>query len=538
MYDYNIYKLPLDKSDEFKDHLEERKFEEILLKQESIPKDSKFDFTLMFCDKDNKKGSPWISSLSSFTQIELSKELKTYGAALICKSESSCYVISYGNAHFYLSSFCDYNFGIKVAERLIKLDSIKAQQNVSHGGKLSKTHIDYLSGSTLSYRGGEIPTFVRGLSVNEELWGTYINCATSVQFKWEEKPLEIGDKLEKLDEILKITVDDGKAIPRLIALDKNNDSEKINSLFQSLAKSIDEFDVSKSTDSMVNVPSFYMVGTKLIQNDSVKFKISCNRKTEKYDGELSIEALKSYIKEKNIDIYAEIQNIKISVEYGNDSWTPLKSITEYLEFITGENFCLRNGKWCTFNDAYINQVIRDVNRIEFINHVSDEWTFNKSDLIKYAKIKDIFKDSKKQPYETYYNNKLKDILEAKIIHPTTMPLDDTENKRYRYEVCDLIKNDEMYFVKIGSPSNFAYAIDQAMLTLSKIANGYGKVKLPDGTYSKPTKFHLVLVFENRVNLISQWKDIYSMNFLIHLSELKFNLNSTDISLIVDFAYEF
>jgi hypothetical protein len=96
----------------------------------------------------------------------------------------------------------------------------------------------------------------------------------------------------------------------------------------------------------------------------------------------------------------------------------------------------------------------------------------------------------------------------------------------------------MYFVKIGSPSNFAYAIDQAMLTLSKIANGYGKVKLPDGTYSKPTKFHLVLVFENRVNLISQWKDIYSMNFLIHLSELKFNLNSTDISLIVDFAYEF
>lgn len=130
------------------------------------------------------------------------------------------------------------------------------------------------------------------------------------------------------------------------------------------------------------------------------------------------------------------------------------------------------------------------------------------------------------------------MLNGNMIHPTTVPVDETANRRYRYEVCDCTVGSGMYFVKIGAPADFAYAVDQAMFTLSKIQNGYGKIKLPSEELFEPTEFHLVLVNDKRKTLINEWKDVYSINFLIHLSELKQSLNSMNISLVVDFVYNF
>ncbi len=534
-YDYNIYRIDIQKTDEFKEFLIERQFEEIPLKDSTLYEPSGFSFELMFCDKDNKKGSPWVRLLSECSEWDLTQELKIYGAALICKNTTSCFIVSYGNAHFYLSNYCDYNFGIQIAERLLNLESVKAQQNISHGGKLSKTHIDYLSGTTLAYRGGEIPTYIKGSTINDKIWGKSINCGISAQFKWEEKPLALGKKLTLLEEAL--NTEATISLPRLIALDDDNDSDKINELFNLLSKAIDEYNSETSKFSFINVPSFYLIGTKIIQNDSIKFKLTCDRKHSEYDGELSIAAIQNFLSEKNLDIYTSVRNIKLSVEYGNDQWTPYKPLTEYLEFITEDNFCLRNGRWCSFNNSYIEQVFRDVSKVTFVNHKESDWSFSKEELISYAKEIGIFSNGALQPYETYYNCKLSNFLNAVLIHPTTMPIDETANRRYKYEVCDFIADNNMYFVKIGSPSNFAYAVDQASLTLSKLQSGNGKIKLSDNNEISPREFHLVLVCEGRKTMIEKWSDVYSINFLIHIVDLKQSLNNMNIALIVDFVYD-
>lgn len=534
-YDYNIYRIGIQKADEFKEFLIERRFEEIPLKDSMLFEPNGFSFELMFCDKENKKGSPWVRLLSECSEYDLTQQLKIYGAALICRNTTSCFVVSYGNAHFYLGNYCDYNFGIQIAERLLNLESVKAQQNVSHGGKLSKTHIDYLSGTTLAYRGGEIPTYIKGSTINEEKWGKSINCGISAQFEWEEKPLALGKKLTSLEEAL--NTEATISLPRLIALDDDNDSDKINELFNLLSKAIDEYDAETSRFSFINVPSFYLVGTKIIQNDSIKFKLTCDRKHSEYDGELSIAAIQNFLSEKNLDIYTSVRNIKLSVEYGNDQWTPYKPLTEYLEFITEDNFCLRNGRWCSFNNSYIEQVFRDVSKVDLINHTDSDWGFSKEELISYAKEIGIFSNGYSQPYETYYNYKLSNLLNAVLIHPTTMPVDESANRRYKYEVCDFVADNNMYFVKIGNPSNFAYAVDQASLTLSKIQSGNGKIKLPNDNEISPQEFHLVLVCEKRKTKIEKWSDVYSINFLIHIIDLKQSLNNMNITLIVDFAYD-
>lgn len=86
-----------------------------------------------------------------------------------------------------------------------------------------------------------------------------------------------------------------------------------------------------------------MMGTRLIQNDSVRFKLSCNYKSLEFNGELSIAAINEFVRQKEFALQEVIQKINISIEYANDAWTNRKPITEYLEFITEDNFCLRSG---------------------------------------------------------------------------------------------------------------------------------------------------------------------------------------------------
>ena len=521
IYDYNIYKVNVDKVDEFIDFLETRQFYDVALKLSNYESQDKFQYKLMYCDKDNMRGTPWCDLLSECTEEGLFQELKTYGAALICKNEESCYVVSYGNAHFYLSGYCDFDFGINIAERLLNLASVKAQQNVSHGSKVNKQYIDYYNKATLSYRGGEIPTYIKGESVDEEKWGKIINCGVSVQFKWSEKPLEIGTKLAMIDIVLKTP--SKESIPRLIALDNERDSEQIDKLFYSLAKSIDKYNESKSNCTSVSMPSFYILGTKLVQNDFMNYKFICNRKSEKNSGEISISKLKTFIVNKGIDIYTDIRKINVSVEHEINAWTTGKPLIDYLEFVTEDNFCLRNGKWCVFNNSYLEQVFRDVDRVEFKNHTKDNWAFDKDEIIRYAKTNGIYKDQKNQQYETYYNHKICNMLGGNMIHPQTIEVDNNVSGKYRYEVCDFTVDNCMYFVKIGTTSNFAYAVDQAMLTVSKMQNNGGKILLPSNNMFEPKHFRLLLVCNNRSNIIEKWKDIGSINFLI-LSSVIMNLD--------------
>lgn len=531
-YDYNIYKIPIDKVDEFISFLEKRFFSEFHLKQEKIKKACGFSFRLLFCDKDNKNGISWINILSDCSEEELDGNSKIYGAVLICTSKKSCYVISYGNAHFYFTSYCDYDFGMNIAERLLDLSNVKAQQNISQGGKKNKTMVDYLGNANLSYYGSEIPTYVRGKSIDENIWGNNINCGiTSVQFKWIMRPLEIGSQLHKIDGILKKPAH--TSFPRLLVVDKTANKDKIESLNNELVEAIIQFDDTKQ--GLINIPSFYFSGTTLIQNNIVGGSISCQHKRYPFEGELSLHVLQDFLKEKEFDLQETIGSIHVSLRLANEQYIPSKPIISYLEFVTGENFCLRMGKWWKFNKNYLDVMRRDVNKVQRCNHIHDNLSqYSPVQLKKYAREKGILKKRGKLEYETYYNMKVSDIIGAELIHPKTTSVG--ENNDYKYEICDLVVNDELYFVKIGEPSNFTGAIDQAQLTLSKIQSDNNTVRLPSEKVILPKAFHLLLVFKKRKTIVEEWQDIGSLNFYLHLIGLHQELNNTDIKLNVDFVY--
>lgn len=534
-YDYNIYQVPLDKVEDLQAYLLDRKFEEIELKNELIINANGFSFILFFCDKDNLKGSPWIKILDSCTNYDLAHQLKIYGAALICTSQTDCFVVSYGNAHFYISSYCAYGFGISVAERLIDLDYVRAQQNVSHGGKLNKTYLDYISGASLAYRSAEIPTYIRGHSIDAETWGEIINCGVSAQFKWKEKPLSIGLKLEVLAEILKKDV--AYPLPRLMPLDEEKHEEKIKELSRDLAKAIDEYSEDSQNTNFVNIPSFSMVGTKIYQNDIVGYKLTCQRRRGEFEGEPSVSKIKEFLSENNQNIYEVINQINMTIEYGNDQWTPRKSLLHFIEFITNDNFCLREGKWYFFNQAFMQKILDDVSKIKFENHFDDEFAFKKRTLMQFACESGFNVNEERREYETYYNLMFAAKIGGKCIHPTTVRADEDADGRYKFEICDVVLSEELFFVKRGAPADFAGAVDQALITLEKIQSQQGDITIPVDQNIHPRTFSFIFIFSERKTAVDAWKDVFSLNLLIHLSELRYRLSSTDVTnLKVHFVY--
>ena len=56
--------------------------------------------------------------------------------------------------------------------------------------------------------------------------------------------------------------------------------------------------------------------------------------------------------------------------------------------ITEDNFCLRNGKWCSFNIAYLDCIFQKAKKVAFINHSQDEFALSKDDVIQFAKEND------------------------------------------------------------------------------------------------------------------------------------------------------
>ena len=345
--------------------------------------------------------------------------------------------------------------------------------------------------------------------------------------------MQISEKLVELENIIK--TDSKVQLPRLMPLDKERDASKIEDLYKSLAQAINDFEISHSTD-FFNVPSFYLLGTRIIQTDFSKFKITCDGKRAEFDEELNILVLQEFLREKSIDIFSSIRNINIAVEYSTGDWTPLKTLTEYLEFVTADNFCLRNGKWCFFNNAYSERVLAEVERIPFKNNIESSLRFNKSELIDFAQQSGIYTERRRQPYEDYFNAQLENILSATCQHPNAEKFE--EGYSFRFEPCDLFTDEELFFVKIGEPSDFATAVNQASLTLQKMKNSLkNTIEVKDGRIISPKKFVLILVFDKRKTIVSQWSDIKSLNFLILLSSLKNDLSLSGIVLQIEFCYE-
>jgi uncharacterized protein (TIGR04141 family) len=202
-----------------------------------------------------------------------------------------------------------------------------------------------------------------------------------------------------------------------------------------------------------------------------------------------------------------LNEIKIKAD-SEDGRGFTKKLKEILDYTDDDWHYLRDGKWFVFNQNYKDGLIAQVDSLEI--ETLEKTDYSESDFL-------IWRDSlpeterKKWYAEKYFNEKVASEHGFMLFDRNIQP-----DSGYRVEYCDLLKDNCLFFVKIGTPQKLAYVIDQSISSLRLLIKNKGKISI-DGTEYKPKQYAIWLILDRRTR-ISKLSDIKSIIFMQRLSD--------------------
>lgn len=444
-----------------------------------------FNVKFLFSTNPDKADIWWLAQYGDFfEEIELPKNL-IYFASVVISNENCCYAVSLGKCHFFLREFCEFDFGLRMAERIADLKKPRSKNSQHFQSKRSKTITSYKQGYDLDYDSGESLNFLRAETISIKKWGRVASFGHSLQLSVSESPNELVKIIKRIEK--KLSLPAKEAIPKTELV---KDPNLIQKLDESLVAEINGYGESTA----LQIDEFSMSGVDFVFNDQHQYSIYLKGKFRERTeaSELAIENLNSFLADNNISLIDSIDEIFVQVLPENSKpWShPLKC---FLDFVDSEESCaLINGQWHHFNPEYLTLLNKDVNRIpiEYESQFDTEKSINEDSF------------NKKLAESHGYFNFDKDL--------ESLPGGHTLEKM------DLYKSNSLYFVKIGAPQKLGYVIDQAMNTVKLLQNREIKIEIQGKR--KKIKNIVLWIIVPRKSQIEKLSEFRSLIFKMKLVE--------------------
>jgi len=486
---YNLYRI---RKDQEKDLLEKLRLSG--LEQIGAQALDSFHMKFFFSSQPDEIDIWWVETYREFLgDLETPKNLIHFGVLLVSGDEI-CYAISLGKAHFYLSQFCDTEFGLNLAERIIDKNDLKIKNSKYYKSAKSKMITTYQQGSQITFDSGESMHYIKAKTIDASIWGSMVSFGTSVHLNIPKEPLEIADFINHIEDVLRQPIR-----VKLPKVDVVKDSNVIQHLDRVLARSI----LRTREDSSVNIEEFTMSGVDFIFSDTHEYSLYLKGKSDEAVrlSELSLDSLIDFLRNNSINLEEEINDLKVKVhnEYGRDHTKPLKF---YLDFIKeDERYCLIDGVWHKFNQSYVDFLEEEVDKIEpdheprfDVDSDTNEAQFNQD------RVSDGYLN---------YDRELVSL-----------------DGRYRVEKMDLYKDFVLYFVKKGTPQKLSYVIDQAINTVRIIQNNADQIEI-DGEIIDVKGICLWIILKRQTS-IEKLSDINSI--ILHMKLVEWRKTLIDAGL--------
>ena len=495
---YNIYKIQPEKISSLRKKLESVG---LVLKTEKMIGDYRAEF--YFSDEPDSVEIWWVKLYKDLIDIEdenLPKNQFYFGVLIMSKAKNY-YAISLGKSHFYLRDFCDSDFGLNLAERIVDQNNLRMKTSRLFGGRKNKNITTYQDGSPIEYDSGESFQYVKAKTIDKKMWGNVVSFGASVLFQIDLKPTKLNVLLDAIEKKI--------SEPSLFTLPKV-DEVKDEKLIQNLDEKLVEAILSHSIETLTDEVSVYGVDFVFSDNNQYAFYMKGNKPREKElnYGDLNIHRLIEFIKENKIDLKRDINNIKVRItnEQSRPRSEPLKNT---LDFVDDEGHCLMNGRWYRFNQSYITYLQNEVDKINIAIH---DYEFLPKDL-------DEAKFNRDKESEGFL----------------CFDKDFTFKKKYRIEKMDLYKDGTLYFVKMGTPQKLGYVIDQSLNTVRILQNYEDYIEI-NGEKVRPKNICLWLILE-RKNTIQKISELKSLILLMKLVEWRKTVISADFNPIINIGYK-
>ena len=230
---------------------------------------------------------------------------------------------------------------------------------------------------------------------------------------------------------------------------------------------------------------------------------------------LDISIISDFIKEQKIKNIDDLY-IKFKIEESGRFIKPLKELLDFYIDYEKSNYFLKSGKWFKFNETFTEYLKKSLKQIEIClaqDLIEDDYLQWKA--LKEKKIRDGEEVDNKITYREYYFNlDMSNKYEYELLDRQLEAIQslDIKGKKYKVEVADLYKNNEIISVKIScEPQDLIYNIEQSKSSLELIKQGI----IP---FNYDLKFaSLWLVLEKSISSIVE---INSIQFLLAIDPWK------------------
>jgi len=284
---------------------------------------------------------------------ERPQNLMYYGVLLLSNSDS-CYAVSLGKSHFYLRDFCDSDFGLDVAERIADPRDVRTKNSRYFQSRRSKTITTYQKGSEVEYGGAESFHYLRARTLDQEKWGEVASFGTSVQFTLPQDYTVLPRLIRDVEQELQV-----EPRFRLPRVENVTDEAEIAELDRRLADAI------LHASEAVSVDDLLLSGVEFVFSETSSYTLSVRgrRTRDNRLADLSIGALRAFIDENGIDLYQQLDDIRVREhdDCGRDRSSPLKAHLRYVD--DPEDYCLIDGEWRKFSRCYVEYLHSEVDKL-------------------------------------------------------------------------------------------------------------------------------------------------------------------------------
>lgn len=472
---------------------------------------------LYYSKKDSSKIS-WQNILNEF-DIDITVDKDSLKGILLVESAIDFYAVTYGMSSALVQKYCDTDFAMNIAKRI----------DVS---KVKRKAAKFLNGSTSSLvktmSNSDIIVLDRGESVvnleiipdEAEQLGKSITIGKSIK-------LNLDKNIDKISEILTIiknieNKNDKRPIPLFL---KVSDGELKARIWDYLDASF----MNNIKNANFSLEEMNILGSSIYFDDNFRLQLSYINKREEISA-LNTDVVRNFIDKNGIKTEKILDYIKIKY-ISDDDVTFSRSLREVVtyDFIFEKtNYVIYDGDIYYYNSDFYQNIKDGLELIDFVNYdmsndKSNQWYKQYLNENNYIDIKES-KERRANHTVTYREKAINDMLSKKYAYDNLDRnlVDINKGRNYKIEIADLGKKDDVIFaVKIGSPRDFCYAIDQSNLTVDAfLSRTYDKDPLIE-EYKKVKKIGLWLYIKGKrkIHNSNNQIDILLIDSIMFLNKL-------------------
>ena len=289
---------------------------------------------------------------------------ESVSGAFLIETDEYTYVVAHGQAHFVVRKYCDKDFGLNLAERILDESGLKMKHSQTFTSASKKDITSYTRkrklGDSCEY--GEAFSYVKCKTNNAALWGETVDFGESVRFTFGKefnlRPTELYQLMDRIThELAKAPA---VTIPRYHkVLDKDV-----------LAYLDHEFNIHMLdflTD--VDVEDYWLTGVSFSFTNDYRYSL----RFRQCDLTAILDSLDANTVRKAVEDHAEQigdRHDLIKVRFYNEEeeylfYRPLKSMMQVTIEHDGKYYVFYQNSWFEFSESYVKYIEDQVDSIQF-----------------------------------------------------------------------------------------------------------------------------------------------------------------------------